>query len=308
ADGDLDVYIANWSGADKLYANNGIGQLDLVQEITSIGSVTLDAEAADIDNDGDLDVVAALLQGREEIMFNLTANPDVLGASIPVVEALEDGVASAASRVVRAQVYDNAPIYITRYNRVEASYGVGSFDLGAAAAGNSGGQVFRAELPGNLVGSVRYQFRSFDAYGNVGSSAELSYLATAPSPFATPFGNGTAGSSGTPTLVALSAPIAGSSLALGSEDFGPGSLVAFYLASAALETPLVLPGPLEIWIGGTVLLEQVTTADSQGRALLSVTVPATLPPGFDFAAQAFGVELSGSASIVASPGLAITTL
>jgi hypothetical protein len=42
---------------------------------------------------------------------------------------------------------------------------------------SSGGQVFRGELPGPLVGTVSYRVRSADAAGNVGLSAVSSYLA-----------------------------------------------------------------------------------------------------------------------------------
>ena len=307
SDGDLDVFVANWSGADKLYQNDGSGQLTLVQSIPGFPSITLDADAADIDNDGDQDVVRSHSFGPEQILVNLTDVPDTTGATLPVVEALADAPAATDPRPVRAQVVDNAPYYITWYNRVEAALSVEGFAWGTVPARSSGGQVFRAELPGNLVGSVAYRFRSFDQYENLGVSGEQTYLATAPAPFAVAVGAPTPGAGGAPALHALSVPFAGTDFALGADGFAPGSVVAFYLAADALAAPIVLPGLVDLWIGGPILLERVTAADATGRATTIVGVPPGLAPGFELAAQAFGADLSGPVDYSATAALAITT-
>ena len=91
-------------------------------------------------------------------------------------------------------VYDNAPYYITWYNPTQLNYRVDGGAVTSVTALSSGGQVFRGEIPGNLVGTIEYWFTSQDEYGNAGQSATLSYVANgggANSGSAYCFGDGT---------------------------------------------------------------------------------------------------------------------
>ncbi len=181
-DGDLDLYVANFSGTDRLYRNNNNGganfSFTLVGGLPASGSTALDADCCDVDGDGDYDVFVGNDFGARNYFFeNQTTANDVHAPYIPNLEQAPDRAAGAAPTVVRAQVYDNAPYYITWYNPTTLSYTV---DGGAATVVpmmSSGGQIFRAEIPGALTGTISYFVTSSDEYGNTGTSANRQYVA-----------------------------------------------------------------------------------------------------------------------------------
>ena len=76
SDGDMDVYVANFSGTDRLYRNNwipnGSRTLTLVSnsESQAPGGTTLDGDAADFDNDGDYDMIVALDNGADNLLLD----------------------------------------------------------------------------------------------------------------------------------------------------------------------------------------------------------------------------------------------
>ena len=80
--------------------------------------------------------------------------------------------------MIRAQVYDNAPYYITWYNETTLNYTVDGGPTSAVPMTSSGGQIFRGELPGMLNGHIMYWVSSEDEYGNQGSSSPRSFNST----------------------------------------------------------------------------------------------------------------------------------
>ena len=181
-DGDLDLFVANFSGQDKLYRNNNNGGSSF--SYTKVGfpsssQTALDADACDVDGDGDYDLfIANDFNAANTYFENTTQTPDTHAPYIPNVEQAPNRPAGPAPTVVRAQVYDNAPYYITWYNVTTLTYTVNGSGGATVPALSSGGQIFRAEIPGTEVGTIQYFFTSSDEYGNSSNSASKSYVAT----------------------------------------------------------------------------------------------------------------------------------
>jgi hypothetical protein len=93
------------------------------------------------------------------------------------VEQADDRDAGSEPTVLRAQVYDNAPYYITWYNETWVEVTVDGGSPTTIPAMSSQGQIFRVEIPGNLAGNISYQWFSRDEYGNAGSSVVKTYAA-----------------------------------------------------------------------------------------------------------------------------------
>ncbi|MHC4377121.1 MAG: FG-GAP repeat domain-containing protein [Planctomycetota bacterium] len=308
-DGDLDVFVANFAGTDNLFANDGAGFLTEVDPAgLQSGFPSKDGEVADVDGDGDYDIFVAesesLLAGNR-LYSNVTQIADVTPPYIPRVESLSDASASAEPRVQRAQVYDNTPYYLTWRNSTAVELSVDGIALGELTARTSYGQIFRAELPGNLVGQVEALWRSEDPHGNVGTAVPELWTATpgaATLPFA--YGTGSANASGvTPTLSALSMPFPGSTLFLVGEGT-PSTPALLVIADLALPaTPI--PGLGTLNVGGNVLLLLQGNTDASGRFLASVGVPADLVPGGAVFAQFGTFDGAGIDLLATSAGLEV---
>jgi hypothetical protein len=187
-DGDLDVFIANFAGQNRLYRNNysggGPGSFSFTYanagNLPNDNTTSLDADCCDVDDDGDTDVFVANNSDQAEwyLQNQSTAN-DVFAPLLPNLEQAPNRTAGAAPTVVRVHVYDNAPYYINWYNPTVIEYSVNGGALSALAMKSSAGQIFRGEIPGSLVGQIDYGVRSSDKYGNTGTSATTSYNASA---------------------------------------------------------------------------------------------------------------------------------
>jgi len=190
-DGDLDLFIANFSGQDRLYRNDHAGA-GLVFAHTTPGmlpldnTTSLDADTCDVDSDGDTDVFVANTGAQPEWFLENTSTANDVRA--PIVTRLEQAfnrAAGSAPTVLRAQVFDNAAYYTNWYNATQLEYSVNGGAFASVPMHSSAGQIFRGELPGNLVGTIDYRARSVDQYGNTGVSSTLTFQATpgcAPAP------------------------------------------------------------------------------------------------------------------------------
>jgi len=182
-DGDLDLMVARDSGQEKLYVNPGAAGAFILQ--LSVGELPLDStfsrglDAADLDGDGDPDVMVANDEGQANAYLeNITQVADSFAPNVTLLEQAPDRIADTTPTRVRAHVFDNAPWAALRYFDVQLEY--------QAAAGvwvdlpmlYCGGQVFHAQLPGTLVGSVSYRVRATDAAGNAGFSTTLGFNAS----------------------------------------------------------------------------------------------------------------------------------
>jgi hypothetical protein len=182
-DGDLDAFVANFEGTSRLLRNDLVGGVFSFTDVSgaelpAVLPESLDADAADTDLDGDTDLFVARDQNKANLYLqNITEVPDTSAPWIPLLEQAPDRTASSAPTVIRAHVYDNAPYYVTWYAPTTLEYTVDGGVLRTAPMLSSGGQVFRAELPGALTGVIAYSVRAVDLAGNAGVSAALSYTA-----------------------------------------------------------------------------------------------------------------------------------
>jgi len=159
-DGDLDLFIANFSGNDKLYRNNnnggsGFSFTDVTNsEVPFVFRTSLDADCCDVDNVGDYDVFVAADSFQVNLYFeNVSTANDVHAPYIPNVEKAADRVPGPDPTVIRAHVYDNAPYYITWFNDTNLNYTEDGGPVQTVPMLSSGGQVFRGEIPGNVCGT-----------------------------------------------------------------------------------------------------------------------------------------------------------
>ena len=188
-DGDDDLIIAVFRGQDRLYANDGTGTYTQVTATEmppafAIDDTALDIDAADIDNDGDYDMFASAQWGPglsgNIFYLNVTETPDTHAPRVMNLEQAPNRAPSLEPTVVRVQVYDNAPYYITYTNTTWLEVSVDGGRPIIYPMTSSGGQIFRGEIPGTLVGSVCYTAHSEDAYGNHGASSSNCFTSTGP--------------------------------------------------------------------------------------------------------------------------------
>lgn len=214
-DGDLDAFTVSDTDQETLFVNQGAGggfafvldPLALPRDTTS----TVAAEACDVDEDGDYDVFVANDLGAANIYLeNVSQVADTTAPRLPLLEDAPDRVASGVPTRVRVHVVDAAPwaIVATYPVRLEVTVD-GGFPFEVPMVW-SGGQVFRGEIPGALVGLVRYRAVASDEHGNLGASVEHGFTATgacggAPTVYCTAKVNSdgctpSIGASGTPSL------------------------------------------------------------------------------------------------------------
>ncbi|QDU65950.1 FG-GAP repeat domain-containing protein [Engelhardtia mirabilis] len=311
-DGDLDVFIANFSGIDRLYENGDSGPVFGLVEVpaaeaglASSPGVSRDADAADVDGDGDLDLFVTLgTPGSKNRFFeNLTQVPDSTPPRVFGGEDLGDAPAAPGVRSIRVAVLDNAPQLVTAAATVEFTVRVDGVTIAAAPAKWSGGQVFRAEVPANLVGPVTLLPRAIDEGGNQGFGTEVSYQASGSA--GTSFGASTPSSAGTPKLRALSVPFPGEDLWLGVSDLESASAGFFGLGTQAVPGGLALGDGLVLNVLGSFLVLPAL-AYPNGDALFVAPIPPGLPSGVQFHAQYVALGGTLGATFASSAGLTLT--
>jgi hypothetical protein len=182
-DGDLDVFLTKLSGQERIQENTGTpgtyAYAPAVNALPSDTSRSWGADACDVDADGDYDLMVANDQGQaNDLLLNGSGVHDAFAPRIPLVEQATDRAASSAPTVVRAHVYDNAEDYLTGYAAVALEYAVDGGAFLSVPMRWSGAQVFRGELPGQLVGAITYRVVASDPHGNTGQSTTLGFLAS----------------------------------------------------------------------------------------------------------------------------------
>ena len=319
-DGDLDVYLANFSGVDTLIENNDTGSgplgFDVVPTVLTglgtSGTLAHDADVCDVDGDGDYDVFTARSAtgpGSNEYFENVTQAADTTAPSLSGLEDLEDADASPEVRAVRVAVFDNAPYYVTFHNDTVLEVTVDGCRLPDVSMASSGGQLFRGELPGNLLGSVSYAARSSDEYQNSATSAPAAYASTTALPVGGAFGTGTVSASTgvEPGLSALSVAFPGTTLYVATTDLPPGGAWILALNSAA-SPPIPIPGLVVLNVGGVNYATLPGSADAVGCAVVPLPLSAAIPSGASLFFQAFSLDAATNGDLLSSSaGLEVVT-
>ncbi len=257
-DGDLDVFVANFSGTNWLFQNGlaqgldpdtqgllhrtgGGGSLAAGFPETptggSAGGTSLDGEWADLDGDGDLDILVANDNNGQNWMYrNDLGVPDT---HAPTFAAVESGFAPLPgdSVVVHVALRDNAPYYLHMFYDVQLRYAVDGRPEQSVAMFAQGGQQYRGTIPAQ-AGLVAYHVQATDLAGNTGISASFDYVQGAGlSPWSS-LGYGLPGALGVPVLAGSGTLIAGSpgSLKL-SNAKGPNALAILFVSLGGTPAP-----------------------------------------------------------------------
>jgi hypothetical protein len=167
-----------------MYQNSGAPGYTLTNvtntAIPTDSTTSLAAAAGDLDNDGDQDIIVANDGNQSEwFLKNTTNTVDTFPPYIPHIEQAPNRSASASPTVIRAQVYDNESFFMTARETVVLQYQVNGGGFTSAPMHWAGGQMFRGEIPGSLIGNIDYFVDGTDYYGNQGVSATLSYVSNA---------------------------------------------------------------------------------------------------------------------------------
>jgi len=180
-DGDLDMLIGRLgSGGEKIYNNDGAGNFTQVAGlITVISDSTLDIMVADLDNDGDLDIVTAQGEsGNFQNRIYINNGPaDTHAPRIIRTEQLAETDDTVGPYVVRALILDDMTSDRNFFDRgITLNYSVGAGPVQQVPMRYSGGQVYRGELPGQPGGGVvSYFVTATDWADNTGTGDTLMF-------------------------------------------------------------------------------------------------------------------------------------
>jgi len=315
-DGDLDLYVTNFLGTDRLYRNNGSGVMTLLGGATSgltnpgIGVSGLDADWCDVDKDGDYDVFSSQ-DARRPVIFweNTNGTPDTTAARVAPTENIGNqtaGINGSADFPVRTHVYDNAPYYTTWYNFTELILQVDGVQIDKIPAMSSGGQVFRAEIPSNLIGTVTYRFESTDEYGNKGVSADQVYTASSGLTHEIDYGGSTIGSNGQAPQVHVGGLATANKplYMMVSTNGTPTPFVMSFSTASIAPTPITQLGILNI-DPFAIVFQQPGVTNGSGNRVKKYPLLPTTPSGISIFAQVFAVDGIAGDIYSSSQGLEI---
>jgi len=303
SDNDLDIFVANFVGENYLYQSGlsqgldpdtqGLyhrtgtttgGSLAAGAEMPVIGNggQSLDGEAADIDNDGDQDLILANdFSGTPNRLFvNVLGVPDTHAPSFHKVTVAVDKPAGSTTRI-HAAVRDNAPWYIVNMYRTNLLYSVDGGADTVLCMTSQGAQQFVGVIP-DVSGVVSYRVESTDRAGNTGvSGSTVLTIGPGGTPW-TNIGFALAGVTGEPGLVGTGALTVGSPGSLELCNAAPNALAMLFASLSSTPTAFK---------GGTlaafpfVTLYVFGTNQAGELDLAWPFFPPGLPPGIDLYVQ-----------------------
>ncbi len=291
-DGDLDTFNANFSGTNYIYQSSlaqGIAFSEGVFHRTGTGlapnpeapssgngSTTLDGECADMDGDGDTDILLANDNNAPNKYWENTLGvPDTHAPDFAAITQ-QGNKSDGSDTIIHAVVLDNDPYYIITFHDVDLFYSVGGGAETCVQMWHQGGQQFRAVIPGELDGTISYRVEATDGNGNTGASAAANYVQTsAGTPLWENLGCGTSGVSGDVYLSLSGDQVAGQSVSLRLRDAAPSAFFLTWLSFSS--TPFQA-------LGGDVYAFPFTTqvlaaTDAAGMFDASTTWPPGVPSG-----------------------------
>jgi hypothetical protein len=267
-DGDLDAFVANFSGTNHLYQSakaqgydpdvQGLfhrcgvssGQSPNPELPSNFnGGTSSDGEWADLDGDGDLDILLANQGGQQNYLFrNILGVPDTHAPTFAQVTSQADKP-NGSETVIHAQVRDNAPFTLFISYQADLVYTVDGGPPQSVGMLGQWGQQFRGVIPAQSDATVEYHVEVTDFAGNTGVSDVFGFLQGGGDAW-TDLGSGLAGTSGVPSLVGAGPLTAGSTGTLTLAGAAPSAVCALFVSIASAPAPFkcgtLVPVPVAI--------------------------------------------------------------
>lgn len=314
-DGDLDAFISAFANNDRFYKNQFVetGSVNYTQVSIAFapGFRSLAADVGDMDNDGDFDIISAEDAGVNEVLLKNHLNiPEGIAPRVSTPSALAAGFAQSTARRVIAQAFDNTNFEHFRHAAGLLNFTVNGFPHSAPASW-SGGNLWRAEIPGYWFGNITYSFAITDRAGNTGSSPPRN-VQIAEGGFSH-YGSATVGCQGVPRIGPNSAPTINNpefTIQTLNGQAGTVGLLVIGDAQGTGASPHGLPAAL--WVDlvySTELIFINLNVDGGGAA--AAPLPIANDPTLiakSYFAQAFFLDGSCAAPISATAGLQFTIL
>ncbi len=290
-DGDLDVFMANFSGTNYLYASGltqGMSGANLFHRTgnglypanetpaASNGGTTLDGECADMDGDGDTDILLSN-DGNQQNRYweNALGVPDTHAPTVHLT-TVQGNKADGSDTPIRVQLRDNENYYVIAYYEVDLFYSVNGGVENRIKMLSQGSQQFQGIIPGGINGSITYRMAGADTAGNTFSTSPVTYTQTSSGTTLTEnIDDGTPGVNGNPYLEVKGSFAASTVVGVQLCDASPNSLAVLFLSLAS--TPLPFKGGLLHTV--PIVAEFSFGTDDGGGEYFEVVWPAGLPMG-----------------------------
>ncbi len=322
-DGDLDSFVANFGGTNWLY-QNGLAQ-GLDPDVSGLfhrtgvaggqapqpelpaannGGQTLDGDIADVDNDGDDDILIANDANQQNFLFtNVLGVPDT---HAPTFYRLTQQAAkpNGSATVVHAQIRDNTSYYLTTFYPAKLIYSIDGGTPLTLGMSHQGSMQYRGVIPAQANATVSYRVEVTDLAGNTGISNTVTFLQGSASGPWTDIGFGLGGIDGLPQLAGTGTLAAGSPGSLTLTHAKPSSTSVLFLSLSSSPVPFK---------GGTLAAFPflanlvLATNGSGGISLPWGSWPAGLPSGTTVYFQIAIADAAGPSGAALSNALRATT-
>jgi hypothetical protein len=323
-DNDLDLFVANFMGTNYLYQNgtaqgvdphldgmfhrtgtSASGSLVPWPELPASfnGGTSLDADLADMDNDGDPDILISNDSNQPNRYFqNILGVPDTHAPTFDSVTVQADKPAGT-STVIHASIRDNSAYYIINYYNSDLIYTVDGGPETTVCMFKQGGQQARGVIP-DLSGTIAYRIETTDLGGNTGVSATNSFVQGAGGTPWTNLGFALAGVDGKPSLLGTGSLVVGTAGSLELCNAAPSATAVLFIS--VTNTPSSFKGGTLVTVPVLLALTVGTGLDGKND-LVWTSWPTGLPPStalyFQYAivdaAAPVGVSLSNALEGVA---------
>jgi len=290
-DGDLDAFMANFSGVNSLMASGlaqGMSGSQLYHrtgngsypspEVPSSGNggQTLDGECADMDGDGDTDILLANDSNQNNRYWENTRGvPDTHAPTVNIM-TIQGNKSDGSDTPIRVQLMDNTNYYVIAFYKVDLLYTVNGGLENRIKMFSQGSQQFQGIIPGGIDGSISYRIVGADDNGNGFSTAPIVYNQSSSGvTLLENIDDGTPGVYGNPYLELKGDFTVGSTLGVQLCDASPNSLAVLFLSLAS--APLPFKGGL---LHTVPIASQFSFGtDAGGIEYFAVVWPAGIPTG-----------------------------